>query len=878
MLRFLALLLASSIAYGQLVEGVSRISRADLTVSLGDVVYLSAATNNGIPAQHNRVYTDGTFWEGDDSFPSEFSDGKTAQIVTVSADVASTSATYLTVTGRQAQYVYACRDDSSTVAHATALSGWQDTALDITHDGATFSCLVKGFPKGAYNVPGNNGDARQYILFVRNQTSPVSVVPTVPGSLRFADASYTVNESDTLTFRFERYGGTSGACTATISETGGASNAVLNTTSVSFSDGEGGVKTGTATPADVSGNQSYTIGLSSFSGCAEGNRSSVSATIVDEDVTPSAQQYYVNPTDGNCSAGNDGESRTYSSGTAGPWCTNATANAVQAVAGGDVEVFHEVGEYVDDPIIPQFSGSDLTHKIIHKCIGTGTVLLTGNSAGSLENAVSFSSVSFVDIRSNTGCDWKYDGEVVHGSGGGQVPKGGEPEDFAHITKGMLVDGTDIVVELTGENTGGYRGVNVSSSNADRVSMLINVGIHGTPHYSDGFDFGDTIYVDSDVPTDHRFLFDGQSGGTLVHGGHRILNIRGGTGILRVYEIDNEWSGIGTFTSGWGNGAFAINRNAYRWQFHDLVINRTGQANDQTYVDGLKFEGRQHTAHDIIIRNSDHDSIRMEAGGHTNWYASGLHLSHFVIEHAQGPAFYCRDYGADANGGSFGGFSFKNGIIRNVATNPNFPSWTDEIIHCNFISSNPATWSAYAPQFHGITVEHATKDCTQLYITLSGDGAPGKQTIQWWLNNHPTLYSNWDCTSDANLDNAPAAGSDQAIADYATDYLPVSDTLSIAKGVNLALATNSGSNSTNLCIDRAGHFTDPKSFDDPTGGQSSGGYGVHIAGEGNVGYTARSITTWPAGCLTLDTASDWSIGTPVNLPITSGSTPNRGAVR
>jgi hypothetical protein len=214
----------------------------------------------------------------------------------------------------------------------------------------------------------------------------------------------------------------------------------------------------------------------------------------------------------------------------------------------------------------------------------------------------------------------------------------------------------------------------------------------------------------------------------------------------------------------------------------------------------------------------------------------------------------------------------NCVMRNVSYQPD-SGYTNILVR---VILNSGTWSDVI-QMHNITVQDSSRDGDDFLIEIFGGGISESRSVNWWVSNHPANFSNWTFTADANLDNAPAQGTLVAVgADIQALYLPVSDSLSVNQGKHLTTATSAGTGSTSLPV------ADGTWFPDPTPGASgfgyfSGGIQVHLGGVGNVTYTAISRSAYPsvAATLTLSSAQTWSNGANVNLPIFSGTVPNRG---
>ena len=117
------------------------------------------------------------------------------------------------------------------------------------------------------------------------------------------------------------------------------------------------------------------------------------------------------------------------------WCTISRSNRVAPpTTAGHVTVYIENGNYRNDPIIPSNSGLSATQNIRWCAIG-GDVYLLGPSSSSIQYGIDIAEArAFITVG---GCDSnriKVDGEVVFGTGGGQVEKGEDPASVARIQR------------------------------------------------------------------------------------------------------------------------------------------------------------------------------------------------------------------------------------------------------------------------------------------------------------------------------------------------------------------------------------------------------------------------------------------------------------
>ncbi len=565
----------------------------------------------------------------------------------------------------------------------------------------------------------------------------------------------------------------------------------------------------------------------------------------------------------------------------------AALNVANLGAVTHVYVDWEPGNYDDKPYIPYTGGVSSSVMLKHRVRTAGVVRFRGSQSGSardyaIELRVGVYSgtsyaANYIEFERASDRNFEIDGQVVFGTSGGQVGKGQNPENYAKIRKGLLIEGVGCVIDLDIVRTAGWSGTDISNAAANNI-YRISHSQHGTPFYPgpDGTDdFGDMTWLDAGNGSTRRHLFDGRTS-TSCHwtrGGHSGPQFFGGTGAFRNQTLNGNWAALPTFTSGDGQRAMTYtSRVATGWHAYNIVINRGGQPSDTTYCELMKLEGTNNTISDSILRNADHDAFNI-ASFTRGLHARGGRVSHCVIEGLPGQIADMRDYLDDGTPGvtRINDYQFKNCIIRNLASNPR-SGRTDEIIHLEL--STGVNWTNVI-QMHGITIEDATRNASQLYITINrGTSPPGSMTITYALANYPANFSNITVTTNAGLSSAPSAATDIDATEIATYYtLAGGDTTSKAQGVALTLANGAGVSSTALVVDDARWFDDPQDGVPPWGQQSDGFY-VHVNGANRL-YTAINYTT---NTLTLAAAASWSDNAPVNKKITSGSTPNRGCIR
>jgi hypothetical protein len=221
-----------------------------------------------------------------------------------------------------------------------------------------------------------------------------------------------------------------------------------------------------------------------------------------------------------------------------------------------------------------------------------------------------------------------------------------------------------------------------------------------------------------------------------------------------------------------------------------------------------------------------------------------------------------DYG-EPGSSRLSDLQIKNCLFRNVNLNA-YVNWIDELI-VMYVSAG-MNWRNCI-QMHGVTIQDATRDATELYCELGGGISPvGRKSLDWLLTNEPANFSNITVQTGELFSGArPAASYDLEADEIPTYYTPNVT----GNGVHLTKVSSSDSGSgTSLIVDDANWFTDPRY---PTGETTQ----IHCEGA-NRTYTALNKAT---KTFTMTAGFTRTPGTSVvNRSITSGSTPNRGAVR
>jgi hypothetical protein len=361
--------------------------------------------------------------------------------------------------------------------------------------------------------------------------------------------------------------------------------------------------------------------------------------------------------------------------------------------------------------------------------------------------------------------------------------------------------------------------------------------------------------------------DGRVIKTMGHSGPQAFGARG---MMYRLALSNSWAAVPTFSASTPDGnrcMTGFSRNAQFWTAEECVFNRSGRSPDSAGLTELaKLEGRDNAYLDCVFRNGYELGLYCDSAS-WSWYCERNRIGHCVFDTLNGPIIEARDWLDDNQPGEepvqgitrFTDLQFKNCLFRNVSMDA-FASWIDDII-VMYLSAG-VDWTQCI-QMHGITIEDPTRTASTFYTNITrGVSPPGRQTLTYMLANYPANFSNITVQSGAIFPSPPDTDEDIESDEIATYYTPSVT----ANGVNLTTANGSGSAQTSLTVHDSRWFTDPRYGTSPQ---------IHINGVGNRSYTAINKSTH---VITLSAAATWSNGAAVNRAITSGSTPNRGAVR
>jgi hypothetical protein len=545
----------------------------------------------------------------------------------------------------------------------------------------------------------------------------------------------------------------------------------------------------------------------------------------------------------------------------------------------DVYIDWAPGNY--DSYIPRYGGISADVRIVNRVGSAGVVRFRGPDGSSRDNGIELRqgiysgvvySTPFIEFERGADRNFEIDGRLVMGSGAGECGKGENPELFGTVKRGMLVESSGHIIDLDITRTAGWNGIDIGPLAASNV-YRINYTQHGTPYYGSD-DFGDMVWQNQGMGPTQRHLWDASATATRNWNqpGHLGPSLLGGTGAFRCQTLNGSWADVETFSAGDGNRCLVVSRNATNYHVYNCVINRGGEPADTDYCENMKCEGTSTSVSDCVMRNPDND-IFNNTSFDGSYHARNGRISHCVFEHMRGGIARMDDYLFYNRPGQspLSGYQIKNCIVRNLATAER--SGFEDVVLSVFLADG-LNWTNVI-QIHGLTIEDATRNASQLYFRIEqGISPPGTISIADAMASYPANFSNITVTTDCGLDDAPSAATNVDAEDIATYYtLNPADTTSKAQGVSLTLANGAGSSSTTLVVDDSRWFDDPQDGAPPFGQQSEGFY-VHLNGA-NRQYTAINYTTHT---LTLASAATWADNAPVNKKISSGSTPNRGVIR
>lgn len=370
------------------------------------------------------------------------------------------------------------------------------------------------------------------------------------------------------------------------------------------------------------------------------------------------------------------------------------------------------------------------------------------------------------------------------------------------------------------------------------------------------------------------FYGGADGRVMSHGGHSAgPQIYGGRGMVYKYAFNNDWSDVATFGSSIygpdGNRSLTYtSRNAQYWHMEQCVLNRNGYPPDNSPPgkgEMIKLEGSDNAILDTVLRNGIQEGALCDSGSWSS-HMRRNRIAHCVFDTLGGPIVEVRDYLDDGPAGTtrISDLQIRNCLVRNVLQNT-ITSWANRLLVV--VCSSGVNWQNVI-QMHGVTIQDPTRTADSIYVDISrGVSPPGTRSLTYMMANYPANFSNITVQTGELFTSPPATSIDILPSEISTYYAPSVT----ANGVDLTLANGAGSSSTSLVVDDSRYFTDPRWLQ--MVGESNPQ--VYIDGVGNVSYSAINYATHT---LTLVSAQTWADNAPINRAITSGATPNRGAVR
>ena len=605
-------------------------------------------------------------------------------------------------------------------------------------------------------------------------------------------------------------------------------------TGFSFNAGTGSL-TGTPTQDDVNDVTTITIrGTSSETGDYADITFAMSAINPDP---PSAVTYYVN--------GSSGLDTNNGTSLGSQWRTITRANQVQPDASGNVLISVAPGTYVNQPYIPQFSGTDDTHRIILDSQGgDGTVIIDGPASGQLTVAI--------DLTAG--------------------------QDYITVTRGIRVQGTTSPATnplnsniKKGMATSGNIGLRLQCETAVLEGFNCNE-IRGTDTV-----ISDTILEQCGSPdgaTPQADRSDGyvlKSDNIVVDGvysdtcGHYHMSSEGSDIVICNGTAIANWDSVGITTSvatgslPYGNHVFQLqNKNVAPFATDNYIYNYLIKNAGWNYQDNNKAvlsptskmiacEGQGAGAvkcwlmNDTATHNGLDSGISVSARDRTGGNNENTRLAHQTIIGCRGAGIrVTKEFGTNTSGLEIVNNCFK---ACSGANTHGTDVWID--IDYNGELPTRVAGNLFPSGTINIRVESIKTD------TLAG----------WEASHASVFHDNIQETGNSGVitfvdeDIANAT-----IVNVEANFKLHSASDGINGGVNLTTAVGAGSSSTSLTVVDASWFRRPVA--------------LHI-GSINVGGTDATISSISGNVITLASAISWSNGDGVNIPF-SGSAPDCGA--
>jgi hypothetical protein len=904
-LRTALLLLLPALALGQAT--VRPVSISALTAG-NELGIFNGAAFGDQPHSTNYIWADDSQAWIANGFPSTLYGRPLVHTLTTDADTEGDTTVVSFAVSQYSQVVVWHADEQLTKPN------WLDT--DYTHCSAGLNLYLGGSQASGYcrmvsagtvnlggNCPTGGCDSAipMYVAGVINAARPLETTaeeePGEPGTVRFTASSVTCNELTTCAFQVERVDGASGFAQANLSEVVNPGNGVLNQAFRTWLDGVSGPKNVSVDLIDVTGNQTMTIEIASAVGATPSAPSTITINIVDQTAPAGAADYYVNNTGSPaCSNTNPGTA------AAAPWCTiGRSLGVAHPGTAGHVTVWLK-GDFRGETIDAVNSGLDATRRL-RWCPLDSTVNILGPASGQIDYGYRLDT-NFLQYGGCNANELIVDGETIFGTGPGEVERGEDPSEFAHIKLGGRLAGSNNVVVLKQTRTAGWVGLE-QITNATRNKLVVEFDQHGSAYWinpgDDGDlgtgddeieDYGDSMWTDQSQDPSWNLLIDGGSDGIEWNRGGHGASLIGGKLLLRGMMADGRWGSIATFEPLDGNRTNAVSRQSQDSHIHDYIASGTGSPPDQPLLTPcFTLEGTRTAFTNAVVRNCYGPGFGSFAAAWSA-HSRGVRIAHVTLSDLGGPLMYGGEYSPDPGQSRFADFQIKNFIIQNWSTNEaccnEAGNWDDLLLNVE-VPAGRTIGNTFSMM--GGTIEHASGSCNNVYVQVYG-ATSGLYSLTQLMAAYPATWNNLTCSADVNLDNAPAVGTDSDFSNWLTHWRPVSDSLSTGTGVALTTTTGPGTSSTTLAVADVTWFPDPKpdgvqDWGAPDVGQWDGAYTIHLEGVGNVTYTDAVLSddapaaTNRAGTLQLAGLASWASGADVGYSQSVGGTtpaPNRGVAR
>jgi len=842
------------------------------------------------PVPENKLYTDSEASWPTAAFDGIFSDK--IMVRTLAASATTTGGTIQSTVELGDDYflVGIWHDDREVNKPAwLATDGYVDCGQDALIDGSNSASLWCTEKTGTVAFKGNckaggcdNIGSAMYtaVLIPYWQAGDIAPGPPGdPGTVGFTTSSAQETEQVTGFVYVERQGGTSGQCDIDIEiVTDTSPGSTLTTTSLQWADTEAGQKAVQFTGADVTGNDILTLGLTNPIVCAEGIQDTIDITIIDDDITPSAQTHYVNP-GVTCNDSWDGEAKTDQGGGNGPWCSSSKGSSVQSVGGGHVDIVlvgpHSERRVRHDPMTFGFSGDDADHMIRYTC-EDGDWIVQGPSSGSnLLYGLDDGGHDYVGWINGSGCQIKVHGECVPTKEGG--PTGCNADKIA------LINGDNNIIEGFSQNTNGWDGItNFGHMNIIRWDM----DGHGNPWYdhpTNGCcdDFGNAITRpavrnDKGVLQYPDFPCPGATCGTskqllenfdVRRGGHDILQIYGGQGIAREGFANSDWGGVATYSSTIPDGSrissMTNDTRNYFWIGLALVTNGLSTGQSASASSMYKHEGDSNILARSYIIDSFERAIKCATGSHQKgWDVKTVDsmILHSVIYDTQSAALWCSDQDITKD---FRPPSVIGSILEFIAQDPHDSSERDDVIYwMDCSSSSPHDFRTWDPIWKfAYNVVSQDGEAARIAIDTTCGGA-GERLLTWY-QDPANGYDTWIHDNQVGSANFvdPSKPYPDSLAETRADFATQAGSIArfSVNGIDVCAThvTSTGSGTT-MRVDNPRPFTDGYGFPNATTGNYTGGYTIQNR---DTGWDNNIITSvdYDTGDIGLTTSRSWTAG-------------------